>query len=146
MASPQELETIRRAYDAFNRRDIDGLTTTLDPDLEWHPLLGELGGGVYRGHDGVRRLVSEIDDTWESFRIELDEVIDAGDLVFVLSRSIGRGKASGVEAEVGLTTVWELRDGRPVRARSYATVEEALAAAGLERLPAAEDAVQHDRS
>jgi hypothetical protein len=33
----------------------------------------------------------------------------------------------------------------PVRARSYGALEEALAAAGLERLPAA-DAVQQDRS
>jgi ketosteroid isomerase-like protein len=137
MASPQELRTVRRAYEAFNRRDVEALLATLHPEMEWHPLLGELGGGVYRGHEGVRRLVSEVYETWERFRIDVDDVIDAGELIFALSRSRGRGRASGVEADVRLVTVWEMRDGRPLRARSYATLEEALAAAGLERLPAA---------
>jgi ketosteroid isomerase-like protein len=136
MASPQELQTVRRAYEAFNRRDVDALLATLHPEMEWHPLLGELGGGVYRGHEGVRRLVSEVYETWESFRIEVEDVIDAGELIFALSRSRGRGRASGVEADVRLVTVWEMRDGRPFRARSYATLEDALAAAGLARLPA----------
>jgi ketosteroid isomerase-like protein len=137
MASPQELETVRRAYDCFNRRDIDELLAIVDPEMEWHPLLGELGGGVYRGHEGLRMLVSEVYDTWESFRIEVEDVIDAGGLIFGFSRSRARGRASGVEADIRLVTVWEMRDGRALRARSYATLEEALAAAGLERLPAA---------
>ena len=136
MASPQELQTVRRAYEAFNRRDIDALLATLHPEMEWHPLLGELGGGVYRGHEGVRRLFSEVNDTWESFRIEVDDVIGAGELIFAVSRTHARGRASGAEADVRLVTVWEMRDGWPLRARSYATLEDALAAAGLERLSA----------
>jgi uncharacterized protein len=135
MASPEDIETVRRAYEAFNRRDVDELLATLGPEMEWHPLLGELGGGVYRGHEGVRRLVSEVYDTWESFRIEVEDLVDAGELIFASSRSRGRGRASGVEADVRLVTVCELRDGRPVCARAYATMEEALVAAGLERLP-----------
>jgi ketosteroid isomerase-like protein len=138
MASERDLETVRRTYDAFNRRDIDGLIATLDPEMEWHPLLGELGGGVYRGHEGARRLVSEINETWADFRIGLEDLIDAGELIFVLSRSYGRGRGSGLEADVGFVTVMEMREGRVLRGRSFATLEDALAAAGLERLPAAE--------
>ena len=133
----RDIETVRSLYDAFNRRDVDGLIATLDPEMEWHPLLGELGGGVYRGHDGVRRLVSEINDTWEEFRVELEDVVDAGEVMFVFSRSHGRGRSSGLEANVAFITVMEIREGRFLRGRSFASLDEALAAAGLQELPAA---------
>jgi ketosteroid isomerase-like protein len=144
MASPQDLETVHRIFEAFNRRDVDGLTATLDPEMEWHPLLGDLGGGVYRGHEGARRLVSEINETWEAFRIELEDLVEAGELIFVFSRSHGRGRGSGLEADIAFVTVLEMREGRLLRGRSFATLEEALAAAGLERLPAADSSGRGD--
>jgi uncharacterized protein len=138
MASKQDLETVRRGYDAFNRRDIDALLDAFHPEVEWHPLLAELGGGTYLGHDGVRRMLEEIEESWDDFRTEADRVVDAGERIFVFAHTSGRGKTSGVEAELHVVTVVEMRDGRALRVWSYGTLEEALAAAGLERLPAAE--------
>ena len=137
MASQQDLETVRRAYDAFNRRDLDALLDAFHPDAEWHPLLAELGGGTYRGHDGVRTIIEEVDDSWDDFRTEAERVVDAGDHIFVFAHTSARGKVSGIEADLDVVTVVEMRDGRALRVWSYGTLEEALAAAGLERLPAA---------
>ena len=44
-------ELLRRAYTAFNARDIDAVLSMMHPDVEWPN--GMEGGYVY-GHDGVR--------------------------------------------------------------------------------------------
>jgi ketosteroid isomerase-like protein len=138
MASEKDLETVRRTYEAFNRRDMDTILASFHPDAEWHPILAELGGGVFRGHDEIRSMIDEIHDTLDDFEIEVQDVVDAGrGLVFVFVRSRGRGKASGVTADVSVVTVVEMRDGLGTRVWSYASLDHALAAAGLERLPAA---------
>lgn len=45
------IELLRRAYDAFNRRSIDAALATMTPDVNWPN--GMEGGTVY-GHEGVR--------------------------------------------------------------------------------------------
>jgi ketosteroid isomerase-like protein len=49
--SPDVRELLRRAYAAFNARDIESALSMMHPDVEWHN--GMEGGYVY-GHDGVR--------------------------------------------------------------------------------------------
>lgn len=44
-------EILTKAYEAFNRRDIDTVLTYLHPDVDWQN--GLEGGRVY-GHEGVR--------------------------------------------------------------------------------------------
>lgn len=44
-------ELLRRAYAAFNARDIEAVLSMMHPDVEWPN--GMEGGYVY-GHDGVR--------------------------------------------------------------------------------------------
>ena len=45
------IELIRKAYAAFNARDIDGALATMKPDVEWP---NGMEGGIVHGHDGVR--------------------------------------------------------------------------------------------
>lgn len=62
----QNIDLIRKAYYAFNARDIDSALTTFHPDVEW-PKAFE--GGYVRGHDEIRvywtRQWSEINPTVE---------------------------------------------------------------------------------
>ena len=48
---PAATELLKRAYAAFNARDLDGALATMHPDVVWPN--GMEGGGVH-GHDGVR--------------------------------------------------------------------------------------------
>jgi ketosteroid isomerase-like protein len=52
VAGTLSIELIRRAYQAFNARDIDGALATMQPDVEWP---NGMEGGTVHGHAGVRQ-------------------------------------------------------------------------------------------
>ncbi len=55
--SQENVETVRRVSDAYNRRDVGAMLDELHPEVEWHPWLQlQFGGGatVYRGHQASR--------------------------------------------------------------------------------------------
>ena len=49
--APTSTELLKRAYAAFNARDLDGALATMQPDVVWP---NGMEGGVVHGHDGVR--------------------------------------------------------------------------------------------
>ena len=53
MATPQQsaIELLKKAYAAFNARDLDGALATMKPDVIWP---NGMEGGVVHGHEGVR--------------------------------------------------------------------------------------------
>jgi ketosteroid isomerase-like protein len=56
--SQENVEIVRRVYDAAARRDVATVLALYDPDVErdvsLHPLGGVTGKRVYRGHEGLR--------------------------------------------------------------------------------------------
>jgi ketosteroid isomerase-like protein len=52
---------------------------------------------------------------WESFAIEPEQYLDAGDKVVALIRLFARGKGSGVPVERNDGMVWTAREGKAVR-------------------------------
>jgi hypothetical protein len=52
---------------------------------------------------------------WESFAIEPEQYLDAGDKVVALIRLSARGKGSGVPVERNDGMVWTAREGKAVR-------------------------------
>ena len=54
-------------------------------------------GAEVRGREPLRRNLAGLLDAWESYRLELVEVHDAGDRVVAVVRELARGRASGVE-------------------------------------------------
>ena len=133
--SQENVKTVRRGSAAFNSRDVEALLDMVHPEIEWHPLLPVLLGGeatVYRGQEGVRELVRELDEAFVELRSDLFEVRDLGDRVLAIGRLWGRGRESGAETES--ETVWlsELKNGKAIRVREYLHPEDALKAAGLQ--------------
>lgn len=49
--SGNKSELLKKAYAAFNARDIDGALATMRPDVAWP---NGMEGGTVHGHDGVR--------------------------------------------------------------------------------------------
>jgi ketosteroid isomerase-like protein len=130
--SEENVEAFKRALEAGNRQDIDGLLAELDPDVEWHAALPMLGGdAVYRGHGGVREFLLDVWEVIADTEFDFPEIRDAGDQVVGLGHFRGRGKGSGVETETPFAYVAEFRAGKAIRVRAYLDPNEALEAAGL---------------
>ncbi len=129
--SQEDLESVRDAFDAFERDGLDGLLAHLDPEIEWSTTGEFIESAVYRGHEGVRRYLSAMLDEFENVHVETTELIDAGEQVVVSLRLTGRGKRSGAPVELTMTQVSSSRDGLAIRIHNYPTKAEALEAAGL---------------
>ena len=43
--SQENVETVRRAYEAWNADDLDAFLAELDPEVEWHPSIEPALGG-----------------------------------------------------------------------------------------------------
>ena len=97
--SQENVELAHKVLLALGERDPARLIELSDPAVEWHSFfaLGE-DGGVYRGHDGARRYMSDITDAWEVGRAEVDDVLEIDDIVVLVGRLRYRGKGSGVES------------------------------------------------
>ena len=79
--SQANVETYKRGVGAFNRRDIEGLLEELDPGIEMQLALPAMFGGeatAFRGHDGCRNLVRDLDEAFAELQIEISEIRDLG--------------------------------------------------------------------
>ena len=130
--SQENVEIVRRAFDAYNRGDIDAAVADIAPDCEFRPT-GALPGvrGVYRGPEGYRRFIAWISDEFEDVRVSLDGLADEGDRVLVSLTIRGRGRQSGAPTSWHLWHVWTAQEGRLIRGQAFVDEAEALEAAGL---------------
>jgi ketosteroid isomerase-like protein len=130
--SQENVEIVRRCYGFWPDRDLSTIAELVDPNVVLDLSRNVLNPGVHYGLDGFRRFLEEIDETWEDFQINPEEFLDAGNNVFVAYRISGKGRGSGVEAEMRVFGVWTLRGGKVARfTGGYRDRTEALEAAGL---------------
>src|SRR5436190_647523 len=88
-------------------------------------------GARFIGLEGLRAGWLDWLGPWESYRVEIEDVIDAGDDVVVLPRDYGRRAGMAVEVSVMGGAVWTVRDGKVSRVAFYLNRNEALEAVGL---------------
>ena len=132
--SQENVEAFKRAVDAYNRRDIDVFLEEFDPEAEWHSLTQVMFGGeqaVFRGREGIREGVRDIDDALADMQVECVAVRDLGEVIVVDGRVRGRGRVSGAEVDSPINWVVQFRGGRVTQLRDFLDPAEALEAAGL---------------
>ena len=132
--SQENVEIVRRVSDAYNRRDVEAMLAELHPEVAWHPWLQlQFGGGatVYRGHQGVRKGIRELEDAFSEIQAEQTEIRDLGERVVAIGHLRGRGNESGAITESAIAWIVEFRGGKVIRVREFLDPEKALEAAGL---------------
>jgi uncharacterized protein len=130
--SRENMEAVRRVFDAVNDRDIEAMQALFSEDGEFHSVLAASEGRVFRGHQGIRDYFEWFDDAFEEFRNEVEEVIEADEnRVVALARFIARGRESGVVLDQPIGAVFSLLGGQVTRMESYFDRAEALRTAGL---------------
>jgi ketosteroid isomerase-like protein len=129
--SDENVESFRRAIDAFNDRSVEGMMAVCAVDVEFRPLLAGVTNTPYRGEEGVRKFLAATDEAFEVFRLDCQRVEDHGDYVVALNEGHARGRASGAETHQPLVQIARYENGKIVWWQTFRTSEEALAAAGL---------------
>ena len=132
--SEENVETFKRAIAAYNRRDIDAFLEAIAPEIELQGALQALLESettVYRGHEGVRQWVRDMDEALADIRLELPEIHDLGDRMVAIGRLGARGAASGAKTESPFGCVVEWKTGKATRVLSFLDRKAALDAAGL---------------
>ena len=131
--SQENVEIMRRATEAINRRDREAWLALADPEAEFRADPNWPESETVRGREAVWDITVSIAETWEQDPpVEIAEVIDAGDdrVVARFKRPV-RGKASGVETDFDYWWVGTFRSGRILRNWWFADRANALEAAGL---------------
>ena len=102
--SRENVELVRRMYDAYARGEFELGLSYLDPEIEFSQPVGEPGAGTYHGHEGVLQAFANWTGAWDDYQVEVEHRI---------------------------FQLWTLRHDKVVRARMYYDEAEALEAAGL---------------
>jgi ketosteroid isomerase-like protein len=132
--SQENVEAFKRGLEAGNRGDVETLLEILDPEVAWQSALHSLLGGeatVYRGHDGIREMLRDLEEAFDEIHGEFAEIRDLGDRLLAIGRLRNRGKGSGAEVESPVAYVVEFKNRKAIRVRTYLDPKEALEAAGL---------------
>ena len=131
--SDDSVEVVRKAWEAWERGDMQAVFDFYDPAVEWDMSESDVPDmGVFRGHDGVRRFFREWMAPFHHYYAHAEDFALGSDGVLVRMRQGGRGKESGADVEMPpLWQLYRLRAGRAVRVEIYRDERRAREAAGL---------------
>ena len=128
------LELVKRAYRAFEERDLDELRRLSHPEVEVYAVTGVVAGTPqpYRGADGLAQYIGDVEKVWEEIKLmpqEFDELADGRILV------LGRVRVRRDRARVDSPNawLWEFEDDLIRRVRVLtdpAEIDELSAATG----------------
>jgi len=128
--SQQNVEIVRRAFEAYTRGDLASVLELVDPEVVIEQPL-ELGGSIQHGHAGLLEAFGMWPEEWDDYQTSLVRTVDAGEQVVVLAEQRGRSRETGMELDARFSYVMTLREGRVVHFRLFAHEQDALAAVGL---------------
>ena len=107
----ERLEVVRRLRDARRRFVPDEIVAFYSLDAEIVSPTGEMFGQIYRGHEGLRRYISEFTAAFEAPSFEVEQFIDADACVVEVVQALARGRHSGAEVRRRIASVYSLRAG-----------------------------------
>jgi hypothetical protein len=106
---------VKGFYDSVAGGDLEGALALLAPDCAWKEMDGFPYRGTYYGPDGVRAGVfARLGADWDGFRLEIDEIVDGGDVLAGVGTYSGTYRATGRPMEARVVHVWRVRDGKVV--------------------------------
>ena len=127
--SQENVEVMRRGFEAWNAGDMDTLRELYDPDIIWRAPEGWPEPGPYVGGEVMRQL-EQLRETWDADSFELiSDFIDVGDRVAV--RFIWQGAGHCPESNIEATGVYTVRKGRIVDIEHFWDHAEALKSLGI---------------
>lgn len=131
MIAPDLEQRIRDGFAGWNRGERTFDPQWTHPDIEIHSVAASLSGSVYRGHEGLERWVSDMEEAFDEWELELHELEEVSP-----SRVLGvgaihlRGRGSGATVDQPCAWLLDHVDGMLTRFEPFLNrVEDARAIA-----------------
>jgi ketosteroid isomerase-like protein len=91
--SDENVEIVRRMWDAFLAADFQTALSFYAPDVEWDGT-NLPDGRIGRGHDAILGHVTRWAEAWNEWTVEVERIVEAGgEEVIVVVRERGRATA-----------------------------------------------------
>jgi uncharacterized protein len=130
--SEENIAIARRAYEAFQHDGIEGIVPFLDEEIEWRNPEDSPIAGVWRGHQGVRDWYAQVREAFGEMTFTPNEFrVVSEERILVLLHFGLTGAESGVQMDVPLAHLIDMRAGRATALRMYSDQRKALEIAGL---------------
>jgi ketosteroid isomerase-like protein len=129
--SQENVEIVRRSFEAWNRRDLRTWLAFFhsDAEVDWSRSRSPFKG-VYRGHREWETFWDVFWSTFEDVQLETHDYIQAGSEVVVPNTAHMRGR-EGIEVIARTALVFTVENGQITRLRLFDEHDEALEAVGL---------------
>jgi ketosteroid isomerase-like protein len=129
--SQENVEIIRRGFDAWQEGDLAANLRLLHEDVVCCRMAPLIDPQTYHGLDGYLEFASDWFEPYDEFVLTPNEYIDAGDRVIVEVAQEGRLSGSSSMMQGTFWFVMTVHDGKVIRFEIYGGRDQALEAAGL---------------
>jgi ketosteroid isomerase-like protein len=126
--SEQHASLVERLYDAFNRRDPEGIAAVCDEAMEFFPVVTAEAVGrdaPYVGPAGLHDYLADAGRVWEELLITPNQIEERGSRLLVRGRVYARSRELGIR-DMPVAWIWEVRDGRIVRGEVFPDPEHGV--------------------
>jgi len=114
------VDLVAGVYAAFGRGDVPKVLGAMHPQIQWTETAGYKYGGIFRGPQAVlENVFARIQVDFESFSVDVERQIDAGNVVVMQGHYVGKGKATGKSVRAAVAHILEISDGKIVRFDQY---------------------------
>ena len=132
--SQENVALVRSAYEAYNRRDVEGVLGRFDQDIDWHVPDSLAWGDHVRGLEAIAKFFEGLKPYMgDRHQVAIDELIDADDRVVALVRHTGVAP-SGEPYDVPSIMVWTAAGGKLTAL--YEQLDTLAMARATEQVPA----------
>jgi uncharacterized protein len=111
MSEQDNIDVIKRGYEAFSSGDVETMMSLLDDDIEWVQPGQSAVSGTFHGKAEVLELIGRLGE--KDLTVKLNRLIADGDTVVALT-DVTVGDESGQDADV-----FTVRDGKTVRVEMH---------------------------
>jgi ketosteroid isomerase-like protein len=124
---PREEALVADLFEAFGRGDLASALSLMHPEIVFQPLTAAVtrAGEPYRGHDGIRRYMADVEAHWEQLTVCPVQIRAAGRAVVALGVVSGRGPAGSFE-DAPTTWVVKFKEGLVVHAQVFSDERNAV--------------------
>lgn len=124
--SEKNLQIIRKVYEFYNTGQAGATFEFFAPELSIHQTELLPWGGDYKGLSGLKEFLEKLVSRLNS-KVEMRELISAGETVVAVGRTSGTVKKTGKSFDVTAVHLWTLKNEKIVKYQAYIDTPAMLA-------------------